>query len=206
VVAADMVGTKLFGLEPREVSHIDLAIKGDFGEEVSSFSDIEIIGDISDFNHVYQTDLLPRFPEDVRILRGEELLCREGCQNNPLTLLQIFAYDHGGKGGWAMIMGKGHKPEEIKDLTGKVLVVGQCAIAELGQPLAERLGRRKVYFSGHCNDLGASICAMAHLMKVSPLRLVPYPPLAAAKILLVAKLKGTNSKVPHLLANLLKVV
>ena len=206
VVAADMVGTRLFGLEPRDVSHIDLAIQGGFGDGINSLEDIEIVGDISEFNQVYQADLLQRFPEDVRIIRGQELLCREGCQNNPLTLLQIFAYDHGGRGGWTMIMGKGHHPEEVKSITGKVLVVGQCAIAELGQSLVERLGRRNIYFSNHCNDLGASICAMAHLMKVSPLKLVPHPPHAAAKILLIAKLKGTSSKVPHLLANIIKVV
>ena len=206
VVAADMVGTRLFGLEPRAVAHLDLAIQRGFGGEIESLEDIEIIGDISGFNQVYEADLLQQFPKDVRIIRGRELLCREGCQNNPLTLLQIFAYDHGGKGGWTMIMGKGHDPEKIASLTGKVLVVGQCAIAELGSSLTARLGRRNVYFSDHCNDLGASICAMAHLMKVSPLKLVPHPPLAAAKILLIAKLRGSNTKVPNLLANLIKVV
>ena len=206
VVAADMVGTRLFGLEPRYVSHLDLAIRRGVGDGISSLEDIEIIGDISDFNQVYQADLLQQFPEDVRIIRGRELLCREGCQNNPLTLLQIFAYDHGGRGGWTMIMGKGHDPKEVESITGKVLVVGQCAIAELGQNLIQRLGRRNVYFSNHCNDLGASICAMAHLMKVSPLKLVPHPPLAAAKILLIAKLRGSNTKVPNLLANIIKVV
>ena len=206
VVAADMVGTRLFGLEPRDVSHLDLAIKRGFGDGVGSLEDIEILGDISDFDQVYEADLLQRFPEDVRIIRGKELLCREGCQNNPLTLLQIFAYDHGGRGGWTMIMGKGHDPKEIASLTGKVLVVGQCAIGELGSSLSKGLGRRNVYFSNHCNDLGASICAMAHLMKVSPLKLVPHPPLASAKILLIAKLRGTNTKVPNLLANIVKVV
>jgi len=206
VVAADMVGTRLFGLEPTDVPHIDLAIKGGYGDGVESLEDLEIMGNISDFNQVYTSDLLQRFPNDVYIMRGKELLCREGCQNNPLTLLQVFAYDHGGKGGWTLIMGKGHAPNEVVSITGKVLVVGQCAIAELGPTLVKQLGRRNVYFSNHCNDLRASINAMAHLMKVSPLKLVPYPPLASAKILLLAKLHGTSSKVPNLIANIFKSV
>ena len=206
VVAADMAGARLFGLGPKDVPHLALSLERGYGEGVNTWEDIEIIGDISDFNQTYPTDLLQRFPEDVRIMRGRELLCREGCQNNPLTLLQVFAYDHGGQGGWTLIMGKGHDSTEIEALTGKVLVVGECAIAELGERLIKRLGRRNIYFSGHCNDLRASINAMAHLMKVSPLKLVPYPALASAKIMMIAKLRGTKSGVPNLLANVFKVV
>jgi hypothetical protein len=206
VVAADMVGARLFGFAPEDVPHLDLTLKEGYGNEVNTWDDIEIIGDISDFDQRYSSDLLQRFPEDVPIIRGKELLCREGCQNNPLTLLQIFAYDHGGKGGWTLIMGKGHDREEIANLEGKVLVAGRCAIAELGQPLTKRLGKSNVYFTGHCNDLCASINAMAHLMQVSPLKLVPYPPLASARILMIAKLRGTKSRIPNLFANVFKVV
>jgi hypothetical protein len=183
-----------------------LTLERGLGNEVTTWEDIEVIGDISDFDQRYSTDLLQRFPEDVRIMRGQELLCREGCQNNPLTLLQIFAYDHGGKGGWTLIMGKGHDPEEIATVSGKVLVAGRCAIQELGQSLIERLGKQNVYFTDHCNDLCASICAMAHLMQVSPLKLVPYPALASARILVIAKLRGTKSSIPNLFANVFKVV
>ena len=48
------------------------------------------------------------------IVKGTELLCREGCQNNPLTTLQVFAYDHKEKfkGGWFLVIGKEELLEE----------------------------------------------------------------------------------------------
>jgi hypothetical protein len=142
----------------------------------------------------------------VTILRGKERLCREGCQNNPLTLLQVLGFDHGGKGGWTLVMGKGHDPAEIAAIEGKVLVAGRCAAAEVGDALAERLGKRNVYFSGHCNDLCASINAMCHLMHVNPLVMAPWPFLGSVKLMAQAKLRGSKANVSFPFAHLIKVV
>ena len=206
VVATDMVGAKLFGMEAQDVPHLKIALERGYGDGVNAWEDIEVIGDISDFTQTYDADLLQRFPEDVKILRGRERLCKEGCQNNPLTLLQVLGFDHGGKGGWTLVMGKGHDPAEIAAIEGRVLVAGRCAIAEVGDALVKRLGKKNVYFSGHCNDLCASINAMCHLMKVNPLVLAPQPFLASLKLLALAKLHGTRANVPNPFAHVMKVV
>ncbi|MCL2155053.1 MAG: DUF362 domain-containing protein [Leptospirales bacterium] len=206
MVAADIVGARLFGLSPEDVPHLKIAIDRGYSDGVTSLKDIDVVGDISGFDKKYPTDLYQRFPDDVRILRGKELLCREGCQNNPLTLLQVLAFDHAGKGGWTMVMGKGHDPKELNAITGKVLVAGRCAIAEAGNLLVSRLGKKNVYFSGHCNDLCASINAMCHLMKVNPTKLASMPLLTSAKALLLAKIHGSQANVTNLLAHIFKVV
>jgi len=206
VVAADMVGARLFGLAADDVPHLKIALERGYGEGVNGWEDIEVIGDISDFTETYPTDLYQRFPEDVTILRGKERLCKEGCQNNPLTLLQVLGFDHGGKGGWTLIMGKGHDPAEIAAIEGKVLVAGRCAAAEVGDALVERLGKKNVYFSGHCNDLCASINAMCHLMHVNPLVMAPHPFFASMGLMAQAKLHGSKANVSFPFAHLMKVV
>jgi hypothetical protein len=54
--------------------------------------------------------------------------CREGCMNNPKTLLQVLHHDYQGKGGWTLIMGKGFDPAEIDALQGRMLIAGHCAL------------------------------------------------------------------------------
>ncbi len=206
VVAADLAGARLFGLTAEDVPHLEIAMERGDGKDVKSFEDIEIIGDISDFDEKYETDLLPKFPDDVTVLKGKERLCREGCKNNPLTLLQVLAYDYGGKGGWTMVMGKGHDPAEIDAVMGRVLVMGRCARAEIGDRLIRRLGKKNVYFSGHCNDLCATLNAMCHLMGVSPLKLAPMPFIQALGLFMASKLRGTKANIPFLLADKIKAV
>jgi len=157
VVAADLVGARLFGLTPEEdAQHLKIAIDRGYGKGVNSLDDIEIIGDISDFSERYDWNLYPQYPDDITILKGATRCCREGCQNNPLTLIQCLAYDYQGKGGFTVVMGKGHDPAAINAIQGRVLVVGHCAISEAGESLVSRLGKKNVYFSGYCNDLCAS--------------------------------------------------
>ncbi|MCL2498923.1 MAG: DUF362 domain-containing protein [Defluviitaleaceae bacterium] len=209
VLAADLMGLKLFGLTPDEdARHIKIALDRGYGNGVESVEDIEIIG-ADDFvppNQPLPWDLYPQFPPDVTIIKGTERTCREGCQNNPLTLLQILAYDYGGKGGFTIVMGKGHSDETIDAIQGRVLVVGKCAIKEAGESLVSRLGKKNVYFSGHCNDLCATTNALCHLMKVNPLVMAPMPFLKSIKLLLQAKINGTQARIPFFFAHMLKVV
>jgi uncharacterized protein (DUF362 family) len=206
VVAADLVGARLFGLGPEDAPHLRIAMERGYSNGVRGLEDVKIIGDISDFTKKYPYDLLQKFPEDVTIIRGRQRLCPEGCQNNPLTLLQVLAYDYNGSGGWTLVMGKGHEEDTIKSIKGRVLVVGHCAIEETGKALVERLGRKNVYFSGYCNDLCATTAAMCNLMGVSPLAFAPQPFLQSAKALLLALLHRTKANVPNLLADKFKVV
>jgi len=207
VVATDLIGASLFGLTPEnDVDHLRIVLERGYGNGVKGLEDIEIIGDISDFTERYDWDLYPQYPDDITILKGSDRCCREGCQNNPLTLIQCLAYDYGGKGGWTIIMGKGHDPEVIKNLKGRVLIVGRCAILEVSEDLVYRLGGRKVYHSGFCNDLRASTNALCHLMKVNPLVMAPMPFLRSIKLLLLSKLHGSQANVPFFFAHKFKVV
>jgi len=206
VVAADIVGAAVFGLGIDDAPHIKLAIERGLSDGVAGAGDIELAGDYTDIGNIdilgdkagyggsYPFDLYPEFPQDVAIIRGKELACPEGCVNNPLTLLQVLTYDYRGKGGWSMVMGKGFDIQEIDSLRGPVLVVGKCAIEEVSERLIDRLGRRKVYLSGECNDLRATTEAMCHLTKVNPMRFVPLNPVTLFAILIQANLNGTHAK------------
>jgi len=204
VVAADMTGAKILGIDADRIEHLKIAVQRGYSGGVSSLKDIDLIGNISDFVKVYSSDLIPRFPDDVRVIRGKERLCREGCKNNPLTVLQTLYYDYGGKGGWTLLMGKGHSAQELDSIKGKVLIAGRCAIGETKDALIRRLGKKNVYFSGHCNDLCATLNAMCHLMKVSPLKLAPLPLFTSLKLLALAKLHGSRASIPNFLANYFK--
>jgi len=206
VAAADIVGARLFGLTPEEdVQHLQVALERGYGNGVKSIDGIEIIGDISSFDKRYEWDLYPQFPEDVAVLKGSQRCCREGCKNNPLTLLQNLAYDYNGKGGWTLIMGKGHDPAIINAMTGKVLVAGHCAIKEVGEQLVSQLGRKNVYFTGFCNDLCATTNALCNLMNVNPLLMAPMPFFKSVKLLIQAKMNKSQANVPFFFAHLFKV-
>jgi len=207
VVAADLVGARLFGLTPeKDVEHLKIVIERGYSRGVHSLDDIEIKGDISSFNKKYSPDLYPQYPENITILKGKERCCKQGCQNNPLTVIQCLAYDYKGKGGWTIVMGKGHTPETISAIKGKVLVAGHCAIEETGEKLEKRLGRKNVYYTGYCNDLCATTNALCHMMKVNPLLMAPAPFLTSIKLLLLSKLHGSRSTVPFFFAHKVKVV
>lgn len=206
VVATDMIGAKVFGLGLDDVKHLKLAVEKDLAEGVKSYDDIEVDGDISMYQTKYPTDLYDSYPDDVRRIYGKTMACKEGCVNNPMTLLQILYNDHHGKGGWTMVMGKGFDKEEIDSITGKVLVVGHCAIEEVGDYLVKKLGKKNVFFSGKCNELAKSAAAMFYLMKVSPFEFAPINPFISVKCIVLAKLRGTKALVPSLLSNHIKTV
>ena len=103
------------------------------------------------------------------------------------------------------MMGKGFDPQEIEGLKGPVLIVGKCAIEEVSERLIGRLGKRKIYLSGECNDLRATTEAMCHLTKVNPMKFVPLNPITIFAILIKAKLNRTNSKLVNPACFILKV-
>ncbi|MDM8521935.1 DUF362 domain-containing protein [Desulfococcaceae bacterium HSG8] len=217
VVAADLVGAKIFGLEKKDVPHLRIAIERGFSGDIRSLQDIDMAGDITNPDSVdligdmpkvgsYPTDLYDSFPDDVKIIKGKELACREGCVNNPLTLLQILYNDHNGKGGWTLLMGKGFDKQEILNLEGKVLIAGHCAIEEVSPLLIRKLKRKNVYLSGECNDLCSTAEAMFHLMKINPIDIVPINLVTALRALITAKLKGSESRVPNPLSHIWKRV
>ncbi|MHA1762579.1 MAG: DUF362 domain-containing protein [Promethearchaeota archaeon] len=180
-VAVDVVGARVFGLTIDEVPHLKIAHERGLGE--GDLNKINVIGkSLDEFKEKYEWNLLPEFPDNVKIVKGKELLCIEGCQNNPLATLQGFAYDYPEKfkGGWFIVMGKGHDPDLVEKLKAegytKGLVAGYCAIEEVGEKLQKAFGKRKVFFSRDCNNLAETVKAELKLAGMTVFDLVPIPP------------------------------
>jgi len=217
VVAADIVGTRIFGLNVDDVPHLKIAIERGLSNGVMGPQDIALSGDLASLEKIdligdmpanghYPWDLYPEFPPDVTVIKGNKLVCREGCLNNPLCVMQTMYMDNGGKGGWTLVLGKGHDQSVIDKINGRVLVAGHCAIEEVSENLIKRLGRKKVYLSGECNNLCSTVEAMFHLMKINPVSYVPINPLAISAAFLMARMKGSTSRVPHPLSHIIKRV
>ncbi|MHA1491867.1 MAG: DUF362 domain-containing protein [Promethearchaeota archaeon] len=177
-LSVDVVGARVFGLTINEIPHLKIAYKRGLGE--GDLQKINVIGkNIEDYKEKYEWDLLQEFPDDVKIVKGKELVCKEGCQNNPLSLLQMLAYDYPErfKGGWFIIMGKGHDEDLVDELKAqgytKGLVAGYCAIDEVGEKLKKEFGKRKVFFSGDCNNLAETTKAELKLSGMNVFDLVP---------------------------------
>ncbi|MEJ2252020.1 MAG: DUF362 domain-containing protein, partial [Candidatus Lokiarchaeota archaeon] len=202
-LAVDVVGARVFGLSLDEVPHLKIAYERGLGE--GDLEKIKVIGkDLNQYNKKYEWDLLQKFPENVKIIKGKELLCREGCQNNPLALLQVLAYDFSKKfkGDFFIIMGKGFEDNIIDELKSegykKGLVAGFCAIGEIGEKLKEEFGRKNVYYSHNCNNLAETSSALFKLSGVSALDLVPISSLKLLSLLLSAKLHGSKALTPSI--------
>jgi hypothetical protein len=95
-------------------------------------------------------------------------------------------------------MGKGFDREVLESIEGRVLIAGDCAIGETQEILESRLGRKNIFTSPTCNRLADTTSALCKLMGISPLELLPSR-LAAAKALILAKLKGSKALIPDLM-------
>ena len=200
-LAVDVVGARIFGLTLDDVPHLKIANKRGLGE--GDLSKIHVIGkNLDEYTEKYPWDLLQEFPENVMIMKGTELLCREGCQNNPLTTLQVFANDHKEKfkGGWFLVMGKGHDENLVEILKEKGftkgLVAGYCAINEVGEKLRNEFGKRKVFFSGDCNNLAETVKAELKLSGLTVFDLVPLSTEDLMSLIDSAKEHGSTALVP----------
>ncbi len=206
VLATDLVGARIFGLTPEDVPHLKIAIDRHIGVGVKSLSDIAIVGDLSRFSEKYSTDLYDAFPPDVTLITGKERWCKEGCRNNPLTLMQILYLDYGGAGKFNFVAGKGHDLTVIDKLEAPVFIAGHCAIEEVGDRLISRLGKKNVYLSDGCNNLAQSAAALLRLMQVSAFDMVPMNPLRSAYLLFLAKLHKSQANVPNIFSKWKKTV
>lgn len=104
-LAVDVIGSRVLGYDVENVQHLVLVNKA--GEGVGNRNTIEIVGELVRFSKKYPCNIVDIYPDDVDIIRGRELLCPEGCVLNVLMALQFLYYDHNGKGGFSILMGKG---------------------------------------------------------------------------------------------------
>ncbi|MFX1496426.1 MAG: DUF362 domain-containing protein [Promethearchaeota archaeon] len=200
-LSVDVVGAKIFGLTIDEVPHLKIAYERNLGE--GDLNKIEIIGQsLNKYQEKYQWNLLQQFPNNIKIVKGKELLCIEGCQNNPLITLQFLAYDYPNKfrGGWFIVMGKGHDTNLIDNLKAegytKGLVAGYCAIDEVGNKLREAFGKRKVFFSGDCNNLAETLRAELKLSGMNVFDLVPISSEELMTLINKAQKNGSTALIP----------
>lgn len=193
ILAVDTVGARILGYSVDEVPHLQLARERITG--CADLDQIEVAGDLSPYKTKYPCHLYPSFPPDVKVIRGSERCCPEGCQNNTLTTLQFLYLDHGGKGGFTILMGKGFAPEDLGKVSGPLLLAGKCAIEETYAFFKNRSGREKIYLSPYCNDLASTIKALTRLMKVNPFSIVPVSPWKSFALLVAAKLRGSKARV-----------
>lgn len=218
VFAVDVVGARVFGKRIDDVPHLKIALERGLSGGVERPSDIRIIGDCPGYDDLdlldewsvygdqYPDDLIPEYPADIRIIKGEELACREGCVNNSFGTLQQMHFDHGGRGDWTMVVGKGFDDDVVASIDGRVLLVGPCAVEEIGEKLVARLGKGNVYMSLECNDLAALVESMCHLMKVSPREMAPtINPLKSLVLLAQSKLHGSSARMTNPLADYIKL-
>ncbi|MHA1992789.1 MAG: DUF362 domain-containing protein [Candidatus Hodarchaeales archaeon] len=199
MLAVDVVGARIFGMTLDEVPHLKIAYERGLGE--GDLSKINVIGkDLDDYNEKYEWDLVQQFPEDVKIVKGKELVCIEGCQNNTLNCLQLCAYDAPDtfKGGWFIIMGKGHDDDLVGTLKEegykKGLVVGFCAVDEVGENLRKEFGKGNIFFSGDCNNLAETLAAEMALSGINGFSLLPnVRPEQYLKLIGEARKHGTTA-------------
>jgi uncharacterized protein (DUF362 family) len=205
-LAVDVVGARIFGYSIDEVPHLKIAYERSLGE--GDLNKIKVVGkDLKEYKDKHDFDLLQEFPETIKIVKGKELLCREGCKNNPLSLLQVLAYDFPDKfqGGWFIIMGKGHDKDIIEQLKSEVytkgLVAGFCAIEEVGEQLREAFGKKNVFYSWHCNTLHQTSAAMLKLSGITAFDFSKgyLSVLKGIKCVILSKLHRSKALMPPLL-------
>ncbi|MFX1405745.1 MAG: DUF362 domain-containing protein [Promethearchaeota archaeon] len=179
-LSVDVVGARIFGLTLDEVPHLKIAYERGLGE--GDLNKINVIGkSLEEYTQKYDWNLVQEFPENVKVVKGKDLLCLEGCQNNPLATIQGFSLDYPQKfkGGWFLIMGKGHDENLLDILSSegytKGLVAGYCAINEVGEKLRKAFGKRKVFFSDDCNNLAETVKAVLKLAGMTVFDLVSIP-------------------------------
>jgi uncharacterized protein (DUF362 family) len=198
-LAVDVVGARFLGFDLGEVEHLKLAAEYKMGEPRFDQIEIENRHLFDERKQQFTWDLLGLFPKDVTIVRGRTRCCTEGCKRNTEAVLEVFAQDFRGKGGFTVLMGKDIDAGEVARLDGRIHIAGDCAIHDWYQQMRQRVGKKNISISPGCNNLAATIDGLARLMKISPLKLVPANPLKSLKFLLQAKLHGTKANLPPVL-------
>jgi len=97
-------------------------------------------------------------------------------------------------------MGKGHDENLVEMLKEKGfvrgLVAGYCAIDEVGEQLRNEFGKRKVFFSGDCNNLADTVKAILKLSKMTVFDLVSLSTEELMSLIDSAKEHGSTALVP----------
>lgn len=194
-LAVDVTGAVLMGFDVKDVKHLELSRAKDIG--IGDMGRIDIINkSLFDARKKNLTcELLDDFPPDLVFLRGKERCCKEGCRRNTESVVEMIYRDHGGKGDFTILMGKGIDRRAVENIAGRVHIAGSCAIQDHGVALESRLGRRHVTISPGCNDLALTVYGLCKQMGVHPIRLSKVNPLHSAALLITARFKGSSANI-----------
>jgi len=198
-LATDVVGAALMGFALKDVKHLERAAA--LGIGIHDMARITIINrDLFEGRKRKLTcELLDDYPPDITFLRGQERCCTEGCRRNTETVVEMLYRDHGGQGGFTILMGKGIDKAAVDRITGRVHIAGGCAIQDHGVALEKRLGSKAVTMSPGCNNLALTTYGLCRHMRVNPLTLAHVDLLRSAGLLVMAKLKGSQANIVPLL-------
>lgn len=195
-LAVDTVGAKVLGYDTNEVEHLKMVNETGLG--CGDLENIELIGNISKFQEKYPYTIIGDFPENVKIIEGEERACPEGCKNNTLMVLEMLHVDYGADGPFNIIFGKGLDEKELENLEdGPILIVGPCAIEEVEEFLKNEYPDKKIVTVNAHNDLAGVTSA---LMSFTGVKTTDVLPLSFGTLMayLKAELHGSSAKTPPL--------
>jgi uncharacterized protein (DUF362 family) len=194
-LATDVVGAEFMGFGLKDVKHLECASTMGIGQ--GDITQIKIVNrELFDARRKKLTYyLLDDYPPDISFLRGKERCCDEGCRRNTESIVEMLYRDHGGKGGFTILMGKGIDREKVDKITGRVHIAGSCAIQDYAVGLQERLGKRNVTLSPGCNDLALSAAGLCRQMRVHPVQLSQVDLISSGLMLVTAKLKGSQANI-----------
>lgn len=194
-LATDVVAAALIGFDIGMIKHLDLC--GATGIGVSDMGRIDLVNRalFEERKKNLTCELLDDYPSDITFIMGKERCCKEGCRRNTESVVELIYRDHGGKGGFTIMMGKGIDRDAVDRIKGRVHIAGSCAIQDYGVLLQERLGKRKVTLSPGCNDLALTVHGLCKQMGVHPIRLSQLGMLHSGALLLTAKLKGSRANI-----------
>lgn len=198
-LATDMVAAALMGFDLTQVKHLDLSRATGIG--IGDLNRIDIIN-----KHLFEErkqhltcELLDDYPQNLTFLRGKERCCTEGCRRNTESVVEMIYRDHGGKGDFTILMGKGIDKQAVDRITGRVHIAGSCAIQDYGVALQSRLGKRKVTLSPGCNDLALTVHGLCRQMGILPVQLSQVDLVRSAALFIMAKLKGSKANIVPLI-------
>ncbi len=194
-LATDVVAASLIGFDIREVKHLDLCRATGIGN--GDLARIDIVNSplFEERRKRLTSKLLDDYPPELTFLRGKERCCSEGCRSNTETVVEMLYRDHGGKGDFTILMGKGIDRCEVDRIQGRVHIAGSCAIQEHGVALQNRLGKRNVTMSPGCNDLAQTVHGLCRQMGIIPFMLSKADMLSSAALFIAAKLNGSKANI-----------
>ena len=194
-LATDVVGAALLGFELPDVKHLDLCRA--VGISQADLSRVNIVNRnlFDERKQQFTCELLDDYPTDVTFFRGPERCCREGCRGNTESVLEMLYRDHGGKGGFSILMGKGIDRDAVDRIQGRAHIAGGCAIQEHGVALQNRLGKGNVTMSPGCNNLALTTAGLCRQMGVRTVSLSRVNLAQSAALFIAAKLNRTKANI-----------